>query len=179
MREENDTALLTRVPAQVGRHYCIFIALLLALSVAACGEATPTPFPAATDAPEVTSTVTITPTPVPLSRYENAEGAFALELPVTWMVEEKGLTPLGEYYQVGPAPVGPGPDSSALFIARLDGMTAADAAEILLCGNGCAEAITLEETTVGGRQALRAVLDAGTGSAHVIGLSLVYREGAR
>jgi len=163
MKTENNVALPSPMLSCAGRcrRWYLFPLLLLPLFLAACGPSTPTPFPAATDAPVVTLTPTITPTPIPLTRYRNDSGIFAVDLPVTWAVEQRGLTPLGEYYQFGPAPVGPGPHSSALFLAPREQITPAAAAEALLCGSGCAEAITLEETTVAGRPAARALLSAG------------------
>lgn len=143
--------------------FSLTLPLLFMLLLAACGTPTPTPFPTLTVEPVLTPTPSPTATAVSLTTYRNDTGLFALELPSTWEVERRGLTSLGEHYQLGPAPVGPGPASSALFIAPADDLAADTAAEMLLCGSGCPEKLTLEETTIAGRPALRTSLDvAGT-----------------
>lgn len=139
----------------------LFPLLALWLLLVACGPATPTPFPTATAEVAVSPSPTATATPIPLTTYRNEAGAFAVNLPADWEVRPQGTTPLGAYYQLGPAPVGPGPASSALFVAPAAELTAPAAAETLLCGGGCAEAIALEETTIGGQPAWKTVLAAG------------------
>lgn len=135
------------------------VVLIAGVLLAACGEPTPTPFP--TEMPPLateTPAPTDTPTPAPLETYENGEGAFRIDLPADWRVEIRGETSLGAHYWVGPEPLGPGPASSAFFVADAGTLSAEEAAEILHCGGGCAEEITLVETTLGGRAAQRATL---------------------
>lgn len=144
-----------RIPFVLGPVVVLIVGLLLA----ACGEPTPTPFPteslpSATETPAPTDT----PTPVPLETYENGEGAFQIDLPADWRVERRGETSLGTHYWVGPEPLGPGPASSAFFVTDAGTLSPEEAAEILHCGGGCAEEISLEETTLGERAAQRARL---------------------
>ena len=135
------------------------VALLLMLLLSACGEPTPTPFPTETAPPaSATPAPTETPTPVPLETYENEEGGFRIQLPADWRVERRGETALGIHYWVGPEPLGPGPASSAVFVGNAQSISPLAAAESLHCGGECAEAITLEEVTLGGRPAQRAIL---------------------
>lgn len=137
------------------------VALMLGLLLAACGEPTPTPFPTETVPPaSATPAPTETPSPVPLQTYENEEGGFRIDLPADWRVVWQGATALGAHYWVGPEPLGPGPASSAFFVGDAAVLSPLEAAERLHCGGGCAEAITLEEVTVGGHAAQRATLTA-------------------
>lgn len=128
---------------------------LLLLALTACGEATPTPFPtverAAGGGPARTAT------PPPMQEFTDESGAFSLELPPDWQVVEQGMTRLGRYYQLGPEPVGPGPASSALFVADAGELAAEEAAVELHCAD-CDEAPELEETTIGDIPARRAML---------------------
>ena len=144
-----------KMPFVLGPAVLLFVGLLLA----ACGEPAPTPFPTVTAPPaSATPAPTDTSTPVPLETYENEEGGFRIDLPANWRVVRQGETSLGVHYWVGPEPLGPGPASSAFFIGDAATLTPLAAAEELHCGGGCAEAITLEETTLGGRTAQHATL---------------------
>lgn len=125
---------------------------LLLLALAACSEATPTPFPTVERAGPAR-----TATPPPMQTFTDESGAFSLELPPDWEVAEQGMTRLGRYYQLGPEPVGPGPASSALFVADARALAAEEAAAALHCA-ACDEAPALEETTIGDIPAWRALL---------------------
>lgn len=131
-----------------------WLPLLVALLVlAACGEATPTPFPTA---PRATR-IPVTPTKLAMRHYTNDDAGFSLELPPDWQVAEQGMTVLGRSYLVGPDPLGPGPASSALFVSRAAGLSAAGAAAALAC-DGCAAEPELEAATIGETEGQRALL---------------------
>lgn len=132
----------------------LFLSLLILLQ-AACSEPAPTPFPTAER--RQGSGGAATASPQPAQQYTDESGAFSLELPPDWQVVEQGLTRLGRYYQIGPEPVGPGPASSALFVADAERLTAEEAAAELHCA-GCDETPELEEITIGDIAARRALL---------------------
>lgn len=128
---------------------------LLLLALAACSEPAPTPFPTVERAQG--SGPAPTASAAPVQRYTDASGAFSLELPPDWQAVEQGMTRLGRYVQLGPEPVGPGPASSALFVADGETVAPEEAAAELHCA-GCAEAPELEATTIGDIPAQRALL---------------------
>lgn len=134
------------------------------LLLAGCGEPTPTPFPTETEPAPGGGTgrpsTGGTATAIPLESYYNETGGFRLQLPADWQVEEQGETRLGRYYRLGPPPLGPGPASSALFIA--ENLGAEEAAQQLQCGpEACADEVELEGATLGGRSAQRALIGEG------------------
>ncbi len=124
--------------------------LLLLAALAACGEARPTPFPTAAGVTRAAS-----PTPRPAERYIDEVAGFSFELPPGWVVVEQGVTRLGRYYLVGPEPLGPGPETSALFVAAAAELTAEEAAALLACEDCEPE---LEPAAVGELDAQRAML---------------------
>ncbi|MDX1663192.1 MAG: hypothetical protein R3272_05315 [Candidatus Promineifilaceae bacterium] len=93
--------------------------------------------------------------------YHNALGNFVISLPATWQVEEQGPTDLGAYYRIGLPPLGPGPESSALFIADAEALTVAEAAVKLGCGEACAADDAFEEIELGGQPAQRVLIGEG------------------
>lgn len=147
----------------------ILLLLMLSLILAACRNGLggqPTPFPTATRPPTRTPTPipSATATPAGIARHEFLAGGFSLLLPEDWIVVEQGLTPLGQHYLLGQEPLGPGPESSAVFVASAAQWTAAQAAAMLLCGNdSCAGDVAFEETGVAGGRTQRAVLQGESG----------------
>lgn len=147
----------------------ILLLLMLSLILAACRNGLggqPTPFPTATRPPTRTPTPipSATATPAGVARHEFLAGGFSLLLPEDWIVVEQGLTPLGQHYLLGREPLGPGPESSAVFVASAAQWTAAQAAAMLLCGNdSCAGDVAFEETGVAGERTQRAVLQGESG----------------
>jgi hypothetical protein len=138
----------------------------------ACTQPEPTPFPTAgteaspsaddvptDDVPADEAPADEAPQEEDRQSYESPDGLFQIELPASWAVEERGLTSLGQQFALGPEPLGPGPGTSFLYVAGAD-VSPEAAAEQLLCGNGCADEIELEETTVAGQSAFRALLGA-------------------
>jgi predicted small lipoprotein YifL len=130
-----------------------WLLLLLLAALAACGEAAPTPFPTAAGVRRVVAS----PTPRVAQRYTNEVAGFSFELPDGWLVEEQGVTRLGRYYLMGPEPLGPGPGTSALFVAGAAELAPAEAAALLACEE-CETEPELEPATVGGLEAQRAML---------------------
>lgn len=137
---------------------CLLITMLLWFT--ACTQLEPTPFP-----------TTGAETPVAQQEdqqgelpdeerqsYKSLDGLFSIEIPANWAVEERGLTALGTQYAIGPEPLGPGPETSFLYVASAADRSPEEAAEQLLCGSGCADEIELETSTVAGQPALRALL---------------------
>lgn len=133
--------------------------------LAACRDAEvangPTPFPTSTvtPSPSPEPTPTASSTPAGEEPHSFAAGGFTLLLPAGWSVVEQGLTELGYHYLLGPEPVDPGPSSSAIFVADRTAHTATSIAEALLCGDGCAGEIEMEDTTIAGAPALKTTLE--------------------
>ncbi len=143
---------------------CLAVVCLFIAGCADTGRSgSPTPFPTVTTAPTRTPSPTPAPTGTPagITRYTIRQGNFSLRLPGDWKVVPAGLTSLGIYYQLGPAPVGPGPFSSSIFVADATELSVTKAAEQLLCGGGCADDLEFEDTTVAGEPAVSTVLQAG------------------
>jgi hypothetical protein len=126
--------------------------VLLLLALAACGQPAPTPFPTRASVTRVAASPT--PTPVP-QRYVNEIAGFSFDLPTDWQVVEQGMTELGRYYLIGPEPLGPGPGTSALFVAGAEALAAAEAAATLAC-EACETEPEFEPVTIGELEGLRA-----------------------
>jgi hypothetical protein len=131
-----------------------WLSLLLLVSLVACGQPAPTPFPTVASVTRVAASPTPTPAP---QRYTNEIAGFSFDLPDGWQVVEQGMTQLGRYYLIGPEPLGPGPATSALFVAGVEGLAAAEAAATLAC-EPCETEPELEPVTIGEVEALRATL---------------------
>lgn len=130
-----------------------WLLLLLLALLAACGEPAPTPFPTTSG----TTRAAATPTSPANQRYTNEVAGFSFELPPGWQVAGQGTTRLGEYYLIGPEPLGPGPASSALFVASQTVLAAEEAAAALACEE-CDTEPELAAATIGDVPALRALL---------------------
>lgn len=124
------------------------------------GRAVPTPFPTATPSPIPSATPSPAPTETPAGtiRHPIPAGNFSLLLPAGWVVVDQGLTTLGHQYLVGPEPVGPGPSSSAIFVAPAGDLTAQMAADALQCGRATCQNPTLTPVTINGIPAQKATL---------------------
>lgn len=146
-----DIVLIESFP---GRGITLFIfSILLSLGLIACqNNPNPTPFPTVLVPTSTPVPSTATNTPIPLITYTHSEAGFALDLPATWSVADRGITPLGWHFLLGPDPSEPGPTSSALFVAPAGTLTIESAARALLCGD-CTDDIAFEETSLGGRPA--------------------------
>lgn len=75
--------------------------------------------------------------------YTNDVGGFAVDIPAAWTVGEGQSTPLGTMFLLGNEPLVPG-DPAVSTILISEELTAARAAEQLLCGGGCVEEVRLQ-----------------------------------
>jgi hypothetical protein len=135
------------------RRCSLWLLVVLIALLVACREPVPTPFPTSAG----TTRAAATPTVPANQRYTNDSAGFSVELPPGWLVVDQGVTALGKYYLVGPEPLGPGPASSALFVASRASLAAKEAAAALACA-ACETEPELAAATIGDIPAQRALL---------------------
>ncbi len=107
------------------------------------------------DSSEIASTPIVIEYQGAITRFENEDAGYALDIPSDWGSTDSQMTPLGNLILLGPTPLYPGSPSNSIVIS-VDTQLLDDvgAAQSLICGSpGCTEDIAFSVTKINGLDA--------------------------